>query len=59
MTVPITGGTVEGGHLTCTAQLTEPAGVEIGVEGTIDGDTFTGSITGGGVSFPFSGTRAV
>ncbi|GAB3714611.1 carboxymuconolactone decarboxylase family protein [Nocardiopsis oceani] len=58
VTVPITGGTVEGNQLTCTAELTEPARVEISVQGMIDGDTVTGSVTAAGLTFSFSGTRA-
>ncbi|MCR6487532.1 carboxymuconolactone decarboxylase family protein [Amycolatopsis sp. OK19-0408] len=59
VTVPIVSGTVEGGHLEFTAELTEPARFDIGVTGTIDGDVFTGSVTiSGGGTFPFSGTRA-
>jgi len=59
VTVPIASGTVDGGHVELTAELTEPARFDIGVTGSIDGDTFTGSVTiSGGGTFPFSGTRA-
>ena len=59
VTVPIVTGTIDGQHLTFTARMTDPVRLDIGVDGTIDGDIFTGTVTinGGGV-FPLSGTRA-
>ncbi|HEY2063730.1 MAG TPA: carboxymuconolactone decarboxylase family protein [Amycolatopsis sp.] len=59
ITVPITTGTVEGNHLTFTASLADPFPFDLTVEGTIDADVFTGSVTvAGSGTFPFSGTRA-
>lgn len=59
VTVPIVTGTIDGEHLVFTAQMTDPARFDISVEGTVDGDTFTGSVTiTGGGTFPFSGTRS-
>ncbi|WP_020497676.1 carboxymuconolactone decarboxylase family protein [Sciscionella marina] len=59
ITVPITSGTVDGTHLTLTAQVTEPAAFDISAEGSIDGDSFTGTVTiTGGGTFPLTGTRA-
>jgi 4-carboxymuconolactone decarboxylase len=59
ITVPITTGTVEGKHLTFTASVAEPFPFDLTVEGTTDGDVFTGSVTvAGSGTFPFSGTRA-
>ncbi|MGH3546891.1 MAG: carboxymuconolactone decarboxylase family protein [Pseudonocardiaceae bacterium] len=58
-TVPIVAGMIDGKHLAFTAQVTDPARFDIGVEGMIDGDSFTGKVTiSGGGTFPFSGTRA-
>lgn len=60
VTAPIVSGTVDGGgHLEFTAEMTEPARFDLSVNASIDGDTFTGSVTiTGGGTFPFSGTRA-
>ncbi|SEP39612.1 carboxymuconolactone decarboxylase family protein [Amycolatopsis saalfeldensis] len=59
ITVPITTGTVEGTHLTFTAGVTEPFPFDLTVEGTTNGDVFTGSVTvAGSGTFPFSGARA-
>ncbi|MET9021781.1 carboxymuconolactone decarboxylase family protein [Actinopolymorpha sp. NPDC004070] len=60
VTAPIVSGTVDSeGHLEFTAEMTEPAKFDLVVTGSVDGDTFTGSVTiSGGGTFPFSGTRA-
>lgn len=59
ITVPVVDGTIDGDHLSFTAPMTKPIQIDIAVEGTIDGDSFTGKVTiAGGGTFPFSGTRA-
>ncbi|MFD2081789.1 Alkylhydroperoxidase family enzyme, contains CxxC motif [Actinopolymorpha cephalotaxi] len=60
VTAPIVSGTVDpDGRLEFTAEMTEPARFDLDVAASIDGDTFTGSVTiAGGGTFPFSGTRA-
>ena len=58
ITVQIVNGRIDDDHLSFTAPMTEPLRIDIDVAGTIDGDSFTGKVTiGGGVTFPFSGTR--
>jgi 4-carboxymuconolactone decarboxylase len=53
-------GTVEGSHLDFSARMTEPVRSNLTVEGTVDGDRFTGTVVvGGGGTFPLTGWRAV
>ena len=59
VTAPITSGSVDRGKLEFVAEMTEPARFDLSVTASVDGDTFTGSVTiAGGGTFPFSGTRA-
>lgn len=59
ITTPIVEGKLDGNHVWFRAPLTTPIEIDITVEGDVDGDSFSGTITVVGMGgHPFVGTRA-